>query len=413
MCIRDSAIAMEPFAERLPAPRDDSSQFWEGLTAAPEEHEIPKLDRLREAVKDVTEPQLHDHTLLNFLRARDNKATKAEAMLREALDVLKKEQCHARMLTEHEVSEANQLYLPFVFSGLGRNKEPIAWSRVGRIDCAGFPRVVSRSDYIQLLQWATCLQYSRARAAGNLQPQKIEIYDLEGMGMDIITGGFMGLAQAGMKFLELVAPEFVGKMIIINAPGFFNVIWTMIRPMMSAKTASKFVICGADYQDALFEAIDPSQVPTRLGGTSTEFPEFWAFESDDKVMVPEEKYTSAASINGETVNVGRGSSHQVDVEVTEDDLAKGNNVLMWRFFSDGYDCGFGVFWKPAGTDRMKRAEMEEVFPDARYDCHVCAQTGQLECGKPGTYVLRFDNTYSYAYSKDVTFQVQLCEKGVR
>merc|ERR1719272_429423 len=104
---------MEPFAERFPAPRDDSSQFWQGWQAGPvQAHESPKLDRLRQAMHDITAPELTDYVLLNFLRARDNKATKAEAMLREALEIFSKENLHLSMLIEYQPTQVIQDFLP-------------------------------------------------------------------------------------------------------------------------------------------------------------------------------------------------------------------------------------------------------------------------------------------------------------
>merc|ERR1712194_726513 len=109
-----------------------------------------------------------------------------------------------------------------------RENQPIGWIRSGRFDNPGFPKVVTRSDYVKVCHWVNCHVISWSREAGNTHPTKVEVFDLEGMGMDVVTSGVMGLMQHGMKFMDATGPEFVGKIFVINAPGFFSVLWTML-----------------------------------------------------------------------------------------------------------------------------------------------------------------------------------------
>ncbi|XP_069136588.1 SEC14-like protein 2 [Argopecten irradians] len=106
------------------------------------------------------------------------------------------------------------------------------------------------------------------------------------------------------------------------------------------------------------------------------------------------------------VTVGRGSSVQVDLTVTEPDSA-----IRWQFITEGYDLGFGVY-KRTKDSRQKAHEMEEVIPSKRVDCHMFPEDGSVIIQDPGTYVVRFDNTYSWTRSKKIYYIIEMLEPDV-
>jgi hypothetical protein len=112
----------------------------------------------------------------------------------------------------------------------------------------GIFKSVSVTTLQRFLIWMFCLATSQCRANGNLTPMRVQVMDLKGLALDIRTA--MPLFKTALGLVDLVAPESVEKILIINAPGFFPVIFAMCRPFMSAKTLNKVCVCGADFQQA-------------------------------------------------------------------------------------------------------------------------------------------------------------------
>ena len=70
-------------------------------------------------------------------------------------------------------------------------------------------------------------------------------------------------------------PERLQYFFMLNTPIFFSAIWTLIKPFVDDVTVNKFKILGSDFQQTLFEYVDPSVIPKELGGTNEKFQ--WVF----------------------------------------------------------------------------------------------------------------------------------------
>ncbi|KAK6157989.1 hypothetical protein DH2020_005303 [Rehmannia glutinosa] len=64
-------------------------------------------------------------------------------------------------------------------------------------------------------------------------------------------------------------PETLHQLYIINAGSGFKVLWKAIRAFLDARTLAKIRVLGTDYKTSLTEAIDPSNLPSFLGGDCT------------------------------------------------------------------------------------------------------------------------------------------------
>ncbi|EYU32845.1 hypothetical protein MIMGU_mgv1a0204213mg, partial [Erythranthe guttata] len=59
------------------------------------------------------------------------------------------------------------------------------------------------------------------------------------------------------------------QLFIINAGAGFKVLWKAIRAFLDARTLAKIRVLGSDYKSSLIEAIEPSNLPSFLGGDCT------------------------------------------------------------------------------------------------------------------------------------------------
>lgn len=204
-------------------------------------------------------------------------------------------------------------------------------------------------------------------------------------------------------------PETLKYAIVINAPRFFPIAYNIVKPFLSEATAKKTIILGTNYHDTLYRYISPEQLPVCYGGKRTDPDGNPTCRSqigqggEVPLSYYKQQMLSADIDNAVCASVGRGSSLQVECEV-----AVKNSAIRWQFSTQGYDIGFGVYRRTTG-ERQKASKMEEVVPTHRVNSHLVPEDGSITCTEAGTYVLRFDNTYSWTKAKRLHYLVEVLE----
>ncbi|XP_052009255.1 protein TMED8-like isoform X2 [Xyrauchen texanus] len=114
--------------------------------------------------------------------------------------------------------------------------------------------------------------------------------------------------------------------------------------------------------------------------------------------------------------------------------------VCWEFATDGYDIGFGVYfdWSPVtsrditvhisessddededdelespvvpgdvekGSKSVANSNLGEILPVYRQDSHLAVQGGSHDFPGDGTYLLKFDNSYSLWRNKTLYYRV--------
>lgn len=89
--------------------------------------------------------------------------------------------------------------------------------------------------------------------------------------IDLLDLGDCGTSM--IKFARLLAsidqdnyPEQLSRMVIINAPGFFQAVWRLVRLALDDRTKDKIRLVGKDYKSTLLELIDEENLPSFCGG---------------------------------------------------------------------------------------------------------------------------------------------------
>ena len=91
---------------------------------------------------------------------------------------------------------------------------------------------------------------------------------MKGFTMRMWTPKTINFIKFAAKFAQDYYPEFLGKMIVVNAPWIFAGVYKLIKGMIDEKTRNKIVILGSDYKQQLLEFVDEDQLPDFLGGTN-------------------------------------------------------------------------------------------------------------------------------------------------
>lgn len=135
------------------------------------------------------------------------------------------------------------------------------------------------------------------------------------------------------------------------------------------------------------------------------------------------------------VTVYRGDIMTVHVPIIP-----GGKQVCWEFATDGYDIGFGIYfdWTPVttqaitvhisessddedededpegpvssgdvekGSKSQNNSNLGEILPVYRQDSHLSVHGGSHEFPGEGTYLLKFDNSYSLWRNKTLYYRV--------
>eukprot|EP00054_Salpingoeca_dolichothecata_P017477 m.104852 g.104852 ORF g.104852 m.104852 type:complete len:402 (-) comp22464_c0_seq3:86-1291(-) len=349
-------------------------------------------------------PRNDDTYLIRFACARDWKLAATIKMIDENLRYMK-EIDQPTFLDRWKFSESLLKYCPNTWYGEDRQGRPIFWMAPGAIDCKGLMRACKRDEVrmarsVVLGEQALRFMAEASKKHGRPIARINVVCDLANVGMADLYRPWVSVVTECLKVFDHHYPQTLARTLVFNPPRIFPVAYAICKPFMSQRTREKLVlISGSNYQAELQKYIDPQYIPKRWGG-----------QADDSCVplpqrVPPEAYLSeSANLDGATtITVGRGSSHQVELEVTTDKA-----TLRWEFMTKSYDIAYGLFWKPLDVEgKIHKGEMEEILNSQRVDSNLTPESGLHECTKSGKYVLRFDNTYSWTRAKEVqyTFEV--------
>uniref|UniRef100_A0A8D2J0X0 SEC14-like protein 2 n=1 Tax=Varanus komodoensis TaxID=61221 RepID=A0A8D2J0X0_VARKO len=353
-------------------------------------------------------PDQDDYFLLKWLRARCFDLQKSEAMIRKHVQFRKL--MDAEHVQEWQAPEVIQKYMAGGTCGFDLDGSPIWYEMIGHLDAKGLLFSATKQDFIKR-KFQDC---ERTRGTCSEQTQKLGrkietvtiICDAEGLGLKHLWKPGIDMYGELISLLEDNYPESLKRIFIIKAPRLFPVAFNLVKHLLSEDTRKKMVVLGANWKEILHNHIDPSEIPVHYGGTRTDP------DGDPKCQsmlcyggdVPR-KYFVCDQVKQQyehSVAVNRGSSQQLEYEI----LSPGC-VLRWQFVSEGADIGFGIYLKTKAGLRQHAGEMTEVCPTRRCNAHLVPEDGSLTCTDAGTYVLRFDNTYSYIHSKKVNYTVEI------
>uniref|UniRef100_A0A8C5B853 SEC14-like protein 2 n=1 Tax=Gadus morhua TaxID=8049 RepID=A0A8C5B853_GADMO len=352
---------------------------------SPKQAEI--LSEFRERVRDILPalPAQHDHYLLRWLRARGFNVTKSEAMIRK---VIKK-------------------YVSGGMCGYDREGSPVWYDVIGPLDPKGLLLSATKQDFLktkirhtEMLHRECCRQSEKL--GKNVEAITL-IYDCEGLGLKHIWKPAIEAYGEILTMFEENYPEGLKRVFLIKAPMMFPMAYNLIKHFLCEETKRKIMVLGGNWQEELQKHINKDQLPVIYGGSLTDT------DGDPRCRtminyggpVPKSYYVrDSLKVTYDTsVSISRGSVFDLEYNITVP-----GSILRWQFASDGSDIGFGVFLR---CQEDGDGGQRQVVPSERYNAHLVPEDQSLLCPQPGTYVLRFDNSYSILHSKRVSYNVEV------
>ncbi|KAK2177997.1 hypothetical protein NP493_568g01012 [Ridgeia piscesae] len=313
------------------------------------------------------------------------------------------------VLDEWTAPEVLRKYFVGGMAGHDREGSPVYVVPMGRLDMKGLVSSAKRAD----IRKNGCRRIEEMRRDFRKQTEKLgRRVDKVTLVMDMEHFSMRNLLMPGMDvLLQIMAqteanyPETLKVAFVINAPRIFPLIFKACKFFLSEDTKKKIILLGSNWKERLAEAIDPSELPQHWGGTATD-PDGDIYCRSKVGMggdIPESFYVKPEALvdmdRVTTLVVPRSSSRDVIVEVKE-----AGKVLRWVFWSEGYDIRFKVSFR-----RTPSEDAEQLKRDIRVQCHLVPEDDILECSSTGTYILTFDNTYSWLHKKKISYVVDVLD----
>ncbi|XP_051114896.1 phosphatidylinositol/phosphatidylcholine transfer protein SFH11 [Andrographis paniculata] len=215
------------------------------------------------------------HTLLRFLRMRDFHLVKAKDMFMQYIKW--REEFHVDTITKEfkfdEYQEVKQCY-PHGFHGVDRYGRPVYIEQLGMVDLNKFLQVTTVDRFVKhhiceqekTMNWRfpACSLAAKKHIASTFS-----ILDVKDVGRSHFSKPARHLFMEIQRIDSCYYPETLHQLFIINAGSGFKVLWKAIKKFLDERTLAKIRVLGTDYRSFLIEAIDPSNLPTFLGGECT------------------------------------------------------------------------------------------------------------------------------------------------
>lgn len=343
--------------------------------------------------------ELHDDfTLRRFLRARGGDLDKAYDMFTASLQWRKE---HGVDTIRETAPRDNKNFALLVKYWPGRMYKtdktgvPVYYERIGAVDVKGLVSSVPAEDitsfHIHQQEEARALKQRLSKEAGKSMYANIVVEDLAGLGMSHMYTPGIDLFKKIIAMDQNNYPDTLKAYYVINAPSLVSVGWSMIKPLLDARTRNKVKIMGGDYKDALLEVIDEENLPEEYGGKST--CEGGCVPGGGKFC---DQKDDGTSYNPLQATVGRKDTFEAKLNIDRE-----GSTLSWEFSTKSHDIGFGVFYSPDGEAKNR----ETVVGSERFNAHESTVQGHLVAKRAGTYILQWDNSYSYMKSKALTYQI--------
>ncbi|XP_002964175.2 SEC14 cytosolic factor [Selaginella moellendorffii] len=216
----------------------------------------------------------NDELLLRFLRARMLDVPKAAAMYEEFVR-WHKEQSVDSVLEDFSYPELERVIeaWPQAWHKTDKRGRPVNIQLFSRLNVEALFEVTSEERLIRRGLWVLeDLHQNKlpacSRDAGHHVGRVTIVIDLKNVGISTFTNSRVRkiLSHFAHVFSQYY-PEYLGQVIIVNAPVSFKIVWQLLGPFMDEKTRKKISIHRGDGSESLLEAIDSEDLPAVLGGS--------------------------------------------------------------------------------------------------------------------------------------------------
>ncbi|CAI0424065.1 unnamed protein product, partial [Linum tenue] len=307
--------------------------------------------------------------LLKFLRARDFKVPESLSMLEKCLAWRK--EFGADSVVEEDLGFKQLEGVVAYMQGFDREGHPVCYNAYGVFkDKEMYEKVFGDEEKLQrFLRWRVQV-LERGINLLHFKPggvnsiiQVTDMKDMPKRELRVASNHILSLFQD--NYPEMVAR----KVIFINVPWYFSVLYSMFSPFLTQRTKSKFVISKeGNVAETLYKFIRPEDVPVQYGGLS---------RSGDLHNDPPKPASEFAIKGGEKVNI--------QIEGIE-----AGATITWDIVVGGWELEYSAEFVPNAegsyTIAVEKQRKVNASEEAIHNSYTAREAGKM--------VLSVDNSAS-------------------
>lgn len=308
-------------------------------------------------------------------------------------------------MADETIPDVLSKYYPGGIYGKDRDGRPIYYEPLGRIDFVGLLHSVKVEEIVKYkrkhcLELKEICEQQQIKLSKELNTFSTLVLDAEGGSRSHLWRPGIESYSACIELYEKEFPNLRERIIIINAPIIFPIIYALLKPFMTESSKKKVKVLGSNWRTEILEYIDKDNIPEFYGGTgkdSEDNPkceEFICYGGE----VPKSYYVSE-NVNKEefeNTTVKAGSKFTKEVEIIA-----ANTKIVYKFITNDFDIKFSVEYKPQGD-----GECVTLINERKFDSQLTMEEGEIICEGVGTYLFSFDNSYSWIREKELFYYIE-------
>ncbi|CAB9516165.1 SEC14 cytosolic factor [Seminavis robusta] len=211
----------------------------------------------------------HNELPVRFLRAGKGDEVEGRRRYQETLQWRKDNGVDNALYDAWPMFELTKKHYPHYFHGTGRNGQPVFYEQPPKTDLralrnggVGLQQLLNHYAMITEFQWQYIERDDFQRS--------IYIIDLGGIRMTDFVGECVDFVRQASSFTAAHYPERAGHVFVVNVPGWFKIIWNVVKPMIDEVTLEKIHILRGKEEifKSLLEQIPVENIPQEYGGQS-------------------------------------------------------------------------------------------------------------------------------------------------
>lgn len=240
--------------------------------------ERSKIEEIKSRLSDVITPRYDDIRICRFLR-REKEVASTESMIRREMKWRETARPDKVFEDFPKSKYFNSLikYWPGDLHGVDQYGVPFYCERLGQIDLHSLLGVVPAEVLIQYHIW--CIErndriISEAFQRLGAPVGHVYIMDLSGLSIRHYNTSAIDILKQIQAIDDNNYPEFLRKVLVINAPTVFSMFWKIAKVVMHKQSAAKFEVMKGEYLNEIKNHINDDNIPRFLGGHCTKCPHF-------------------------------------------------------------------------------------------------------------------------------------------
>ena len=216
--------------------------------------------------------------LTRWLRARKFKYDDVISMIEEATEVRADARKHDFYPDPSEALGCEpsvfQAQYPQLYHGYAKNGCPVFISKPGILNCDGM-ECITTLDGILKFHWHVMMHDYKMRLLKHKEAHPnftrfecVVVIDLDHLSTSQLSQRALSIVKTQTAIDSVCFPETMNRTLVINAPRFFSMTWSIIKGWIDPRTAGKIELISSrkNWESRLRELVDEEQLPSDYGG---------------------------------------------------------------------------------------------------------------------------------------------------